>query len=300
MRTTAKAALASWTYDNPAAEHTFYTATADEIADACDERIDGFDKSSVRKIMDFLTLDPEKVLMLEGASKPTHDLPVWEHRKRSNRYGLRPLVKIGEKYYWGAHSLERSCKIWASMTNTHKFPSDIAAPSVAKVLDGYHEKYRKALQSKIVEIVERFTTDIEAEVSPSSRGFSDTDIGDIDVFALLPDRKTILNIESKVIDQAYTSKDIKRVSEKIFGRTTSKGAFEEGYVQRVETRDAFLKTAGKPLSESIWGEVADVIRVVSIFVTPNSFWWTKFPPVTTGVFFVELSLLEDFLRSLTR
>jgi hypothetical protein len=294
-----QAALASWTYDNPAAEHTFYTATADEIAEACDDRIDGFDKSSVGNIIDFLTLDTEKVRMLEGVSRPTTDLPVWEHRKRSNRYGLRPLVKIGEKYYWGAHSLERSCKIWASMTNTHKFPSDIAAPSVARVLDGFHEKYRRALQTKIIEVVGRLTSHIEPEVSPSSRGFLHEDIGDIDVFALMPNRKMILNIESKVIDQAYTSKDIKRVSEKIFGRTTSKGAFEEGYVHRVEKRDEFLKGSGKRLAESIWGEVADDTQVVSIFVTPDSFWWTKFPPVKTNVFFVELSLLEDFLRLLT-
>lgn len=293
-----QAALASWTYDNDSAEHTFYSATAEEITQACEERIDNFDTSSAGKIIDFLTLDPAKVLMLEGASKPTHDLPVWEHRKRSNRYGLRPLVKIGEKYYWGAHSLERSRKIWASMTNTHKFPSDIAAPTVAKVLNGFHEKYRTALQSKIVEIAERFTSNIEPEVSPSSRGFSDTDIGDIDVFSLMPDRKTILNIESKVIDQAYTSKDIKRVAEKIFGRTNSKGTFEEGYVHRVALRDEFLKTSGRPLTESIWGEIEDDIRVVSIFVTPTSFWWTKFPPVETDVHFVELSLLEDFLRSL--
>ncbi|MBP6003660.1 MAG: hypothetical protein KA746_09530 [Pyrinomonadaceae bacterium] len=295
-----QAALASWTYDNDAAEHTFYAATADEITEACDERIERFDKPSAGKIIDFLTLDHNKVLMLEGASEPTFDLPVGEHRKRSNRYGLRPLVKIGEKYYWGAHSLDRSCKIWASMTNTHKFPSDIAAPSVAKVLDGYHEKYRKALQSKIVEIVGRFTSDVEPEVSPSSRRFSATDIGDIDVFALMPDRKTILNIESKVIDQAYTSKDIKRVAEKIFGRTTSKGTFEEGYVHRVELRDRFLKDSGRPLTESIWGKVEDDIRVVSIFVTPNSFWWTKFPPINTGVHFVELSLLQDFLSSINQ
>jgi len=293
-----QAALASWTYDNDAAEHTYYTATADEIAEACDDRIENFAKSSARTIIDFLTLDPDKILMLEGASKPTSDLPVWEHRKRSIRYGLRPLVKIAEKYYWGAHSLERSCKIWASMTNTHKFPSEIVAPSVAKVLDGYHEKYREALQSKIVEIVGRFTSCIEPEVSPSSRGFSAKDIGDIDVFALMLDRKTVLNIESKVIDQAYTSKDIKRVSEKIFGRTTSKGAFEEGYLHRVEKRDEFLKASGKPMTESIWGDFEDDFRVVSIFVTPTSFWWTKFPPVETDVNFVELSLLEDFLRSL--
>jgi hypothetical protein len=290
--------LCSWTYDDPGAEHTFYSATGDEIANACEKRIEGFDLSVTDKILDLLTLHSDKVLMLEGATKPTTDLPVWEHRKRSNRYGLRPLIKIGDSYYWGPHSVERSSKIWASMTNTHKLPSDIQAPEVAKLLDRYHEKYRIALQTKITEIVRRFTSLIETEVSPSSRGFSDEDIGDIDVFALTPDRKILLNIESKVIDQAFSNKDMNRVSQKIFGRTTSKGEFEKGYLQRVEARAEFLKVSGKQLAESIWGKVAEDVRVVSIFVTPNSFWWTKFPPVETDVNFVELSLLEDFIRSL--
>lgn len=289
--------LCSWAYDDSAAEHTFYSATGDEIANACEQRIQGFDLSTTDKILDFLTLHSDKVLMLEGAKEPTTDLPVWEHRKRSHRYGLRPLIKIGERYYWGPHSVESS-KIWASMTNTHKFPSDIEAATVAKLLNRYHEKYRVALQTKITEIVRRLTSHIEIEVSPSSRGFSVEDIGDVDVFALTSDRRLLLNIESKVIDQAYANKDIKRISEKIFGRTTSKGEFEKGYVQRVEAREEFLKVSGKPLAESIWGRVAEDVRVVSIFVTPNSFWWTKFPPVKTDVNFVELSLLEDFIRSL--
>jgi hypothetical protein len=220
--------LSSWAYDDPRPEHTFYSATGDEIANACEQRIEGFDLSATDKILDFLTLHSDKLLMLEGATEPTTDLPVWEHRKRSHRYGLRPLIKIGERYYWGPHSVERSSKIWASMTNTHKFPSDIDAPTVAKLLNRYHEKYRLALQTKITEIVRRLTSHVEIEVSPSSRGFSVEDIGDVDVFALTSDRRLLLNIESKVIDQAYTNKDIKRVSEKIFGRTTSKGKFEKG------------------------------------------------------------------------
>jgi hypothetical protein len=69
-------------------------------------------------------------------------------------------------------------------------------------------------------------------------------------------------------------------------------------LQRVEARAEFLKVSGKKLAESIWVKVAEDVRVVSIFVTPTSFWWTKFPPVETDVNFVELSLLEDFLRSL--
>jgi hypothetical protein len=118
------------------------------------------------------------------------------------------------------------------------------------------------------------------------------------VFALTSDRKILLNIESKVIDQAFSNKDMNRVSQKIFGRTTSKGAFEKGYMQRVEARAEFLKVSGKQLAESIWGNVAEDVRIVSIFVTPNSFWWTKFPPVDTDVDFLELSLLDDFIRSL--
>ncbi len=47
----------------PLSTHSI-SATSYAIADACDNRIEGFDRSSIGKILDFLTLHPVNVLML--------------------------------------------------------------------------------------------------------------------------------------------------------------------------------------------------------------------------------------------
>ena len=39
-------------------------------------------------------------------------------------------------------------------------------------------------------------------------------------------------------------------------------------------------------------------KIVSVFVTKISFWWTKYPPVETSVNFVETRMLDDFIKKL--
>jgi hypothetical protein len=102
-----------------------------------------------------------------------------------------------------------------------------------------------------------------------------------------------------VIDQVFCNKDLKRLSEKIFGRIkTSDGAFKDGYLQKVEKRANLLKSEGEEMVKKVWQQSVNNLRIISIFVTPESYWWTKYPPIETDVYFVELRLLEDFLNSM--
>ena len=279
-------------------EQTSYSATAKEIADVCSKNIDGFDISNVESILDFLTLDPEKILSVEDDPQIAFDLPVWEYRKRPTRYSIRPLIKIGGKYFWGAHSIERSGKTWANIANANKLPADIKAPNVMKILEKGHQVDEKALLHKSKEIASRFTPEVQSNVYPYKLKLSPTEIGDIDVLALLREKNIILNIESKIIDQAYCNKDIKRIAEKIFGRIRSDGSFEGGYIQMVEKRARFLASKGKEVAERYWGTVSSNPTIVSIFVTQSAYWWTKYPPIKTDVRFVEIELLEDFIKNL--
>lgn len=292
--------LCLWTaYHTDPSEHAFYSATVKEIAEACSKSIDGFDSSKAGAILNFLTLDPEKILLIEDDYRVAPDLPVWEYRKRATRYSIKPLIKIGEKYYWGAHSIERSGKIWANIASVNKLPADIKAPTVNATLAKGHEADEKALQEKIKEIVCRFTSEIQVGVYPYKLKISSSEIGDIDVFALLRKKNILLNIESKIIDQAYCNKDLKRIAEKVFGRIkTTDGSFEEGYIQMVEKRAMFLTCKGKEAIEKYWRTISSNPKVISIFVTQSAYWWTKFPPIKTDVHFVEVELLEDFIRNL--
>jgi hypothetical protein len=290
--------LCLWTAYTNTEEKTSYCATTEEIADVCSKNITGFDQTTTQKILDFLTLDPNKILTIEDDPRVATDLPVWEYRKRANRYSIKPLIKIGNQYWWGAHSVERAGRIWADIAGANKLPADIKAPTVVSVLEKGHQSDENALQKKIEEIVSRFTKNVIPNVYPHKVGFSRTDIGDTDVFVLLEQKNIILNIESKIIDQAYCHKDIKRIAEKVFGRTKSNGSFEEGYVQFVEKRAGLLGQRGEEMVEKFWGLKQGKPKIVSIFVTPSAYWWTKFPPITTDVNFVEVQLLDGFIKNL--
>lgn len=294
--------LASWTtYHENAKEAVSYKATLEEIKNACIKGISGFDASKIRDILDFLTLDSTKILVIEDDNRVPPDLPIWEYRKRATRYTIRPLIKIESFYHWGAHSAERSARVWTGITDLYKLPADIKAPSVTWVLQKAHTAVEKSLQEKIEAIVGRFTSDVETGVFPHQTGLCSENIGDIDVFAFLRKENIILNIESKMIDNAYCHKDLKRIAEKIFGRIkTSDSVFQNGYLQMVEKREQFLNQLGKELAEKYWAPLEKNPKVISIFVTGSSYLWTKYPPIVTNVNFVELTLLDDFLKSLSK
>jgi hypothetical protein len=93
-------------------------------------------------------------------------------------------------------------------------------------------------------------------------------------------------------------KDAQRIQRKLFGYISTTGGPEDGYLQKVERRHQYLVTnAAKTIDGLGWGSTDRSLKVVSIFVTQMSFWWTRFPTVTTEVQFVEPRLLDDFVRN---
>lgn len=285
-------------YSEIASESTYYKATPDEIITICAEKIEGVDVSTLRPILNFLTLDPSKVLLVEGKTEIEPDIPVWEHRKKTMRYSIRPLIRVHGYYYWGSYSVERSSVLWGGIAGTSKLPSDIPAETLTTVLKKGRESIAGALATKVLEVVRRFTPHVEPDVYPHKQKLCLEDIGDIDVFAFIKDKNIILNIESKTIDQVYCNKDLKTLAERIFGKYRPDSSFKKGYLQKVLDRDALLKDKGKELAEKFWGNLPSRPKVISIFVTQTSYWWTKYPIIDSDVHFVEITLLEDYIKSL--
>jgi hypothetical protein len=204
--------LALWAgYKEDTEEDVYYSATEVEIADVCGEGITDFDKSKVKGIVEFLELNPGNILRIEGQKDLAKDLPIWEYNKRLTRYSIRPIIKIGNKYYWGPHSADRASKVWLNATTHHRLPADIpqATESSSVLLKG-HRSVEKALVRKAKEIVGRFTPHVQSEVHPHKidAGIGDNRYGDYDVLAYLEDKNILLNIESKVIDPDYSLKDL--------------------------------------------------------------------------------------------
>jgi hypothetical protein len=292
--------LSLWAVHHPASkENTFYSASLETITEVFVKKLTGIDPPSIKPMLNFMTLDPFRILVLEGKNTQESDLPVWEHRKRTMRYSIRPLIKVNDLFHWGSYSILRSGKLWAGILGNNKLPSDIKAPNLTKVLSKGHNASTESLQIKIKEIIARFTSYVKTDVYPHKQGFNNVDIGDIDVFALLKEKNILLNIESKIIDPAFCNKDLQRIARYIFGRNKSDGSFEEGYLHMVLKREAFLlEENGRKFAEKHWGALPAKPKVVSIFVTQTSYWWTKYPVLESNVHFVELLLLEDFIKHL--
>lgn len=296
--------LALWPSNKTdAKENYYYSATADEIADACTAGIKDFDRGQAAKIVDFLELKQEGMLKIEGRDDLAKDLPTWEHNKRLTRYSMRPLFKIGEKYYWAPHSVHRSAKVWLNATSSFRLPAEIPqAVNTSQVLLKGHRSIEESLVKKAKEIIERFTPYVQAEVQPHKidSSIGDNRYGDYDVLAYLEDKNILLNVESKVIDSDYSLKDLQKTQRNtFFGRTRSDGSTEKADLQRVEDRAQYLSTAHqKIMSHFGWKVPSEPPKVVSIFVTRMGYWWMKAPPVKTDVKFVQIKLLNDFLKEI--
>ncbi len=291
--------LALWAVNAKKAESTHYFASTEEISTVCVKSIRSYDTSETNAILDFLTLKPEEILTIKGDNQQTEDVPIWEHNKRLMRFDIRPLIKVDDQYCWGPHSIDRTSRIWVNISSTHRLPSDLDAPAVKAVLDKGHEDLRNSLVEKIKDITLRHTTNVKRDVYLHKHDNSIRDIGDCDVFAFLKNKNILLNIESKIIDPPHSNKDAGRMQRKIFGETRENGTTKKGYLQRVEERAKYLNSNGKDLITKLsWGAPSEAPKVISVFVTKMGFWWTKFPPLDTNVRFVEIRLLDDFIKNL--
>lgn len=290
--------LAHWAEYAGKPEQTHYWATADEVTSVCTKNIKDYDVSETGRILDFLTLEPDSVLLIKNDPRPADDIPIWEHNKRLTRFDIRPLIRMGDRYCWGPHSVDRTSGIWRNIPSRHRLPSDIDAPTVNTVLLKGHEDLRESLVDKIKEIVSRHTTNVRKGVYPHQFDKDIADIGDSDVLAYLEEKNVLLNIESKIIDPPHSNKDSGRMQRRIFGETKEDGSFVKGDLQFVEERGRYLKANGKQLIEKLgWRCLSAEPRVVSLFVTRIGYWWTKHPPIPTDVKFVEIRLLDDFIKN---
>lgn len=291
--------LSLWASNSEAEENTCYFATSDDIAKHCAVHIPNLDKSTLNKVLGLATLTQGKLMQLAGNSVSEPDIPVWEYTKRQARYTINPLIQVNDKYYWGPYSANRAGQLWMNTPFRHKLPLPLTTQNIAALLEQSHEDYTRSLQSKIADIVRRHTPSVLEGVYPHKLDSSSPDIGDIDVMAYFESRRILLNIESKIIDEAYCLKDARRIASKLFGRTRENGSQEEGYLHKAEKRHIYLRNKAAELIGKVgWTAPSEPLTVVSLFVTQSSFWWTRFPPVKTEVAFIECRLLDDFVRSL--
>ena len=290
--------LSLWADHTGSKERGFYSATAEDIAKVAAKNILNFDPAITKDILGFLTLRTDEVLMLSDSKLPANDIPVWEHSKRLTRYSVKPVLRTGQLYSWGPYSANRAARIWTAIASRHKLPLPLRAPATKAFLQEAHRNLELSLQNLLEAIMRRHASFVRPNVYLNRLDNSIPDIGDCDILSYAPEQGLVFSIESKVIDPAFCMKDAQRIQRKLFGYISTTGGPEDGYLQKVERRHQYLVTnAAKTIDGLGWGSTDRSLKVVSIFVTQMSFWWTRFPTVTTEVQFVEPRLLDDFVRN---
>lgn len=285
--------LSLWSDYNETTAQTYYSAGITEIAEICKKNIDKFETCELEKILNFLTLKPVDVLRILGQDKSCDDLPVWEHNKRYSRYTLKPLIVIDDFYYWGPYSVMKTGKLWTNQLSQALLPYDLQGKNIQQVIENERKIIERELENKAHLIVQRFTkyTKRNMELHKIDKnGNHPQDLGDFDVLSYHPDKDIILNIECKHIPPVYCPKDLQRLRKKILRSYLPKHSRRQEYL--VSNCERILKILGWP------NEKNKQPKVFAIFLTQQSYWFTRLSHDKIEPEYVQIDLLADFIKSL--
>jgi len=295
--------LKLWPNFNASAEEcSYYTTTKENIFEVAQKAIESITitKNQFDKIIDFLTLKREELLIILDQSEPCEDLPIWEHNKRPMRYNLKPLIRINDEYVWGAYSTRKTQEIWIANTSSAMFPYEIKTKEIRKLLSKERGNISEGLNIRAEEIIKRYTKyyrkNCELHKIEKRKKYP-TNLGDYDVLALIPESNIVLNVECKDLEPPFCVKDARRLRERFFGRDNT----NRGYFEKVLKRENFLKKKSIDIMKSLnWTlNTSEPLEVESIFVIRRNYWWTSFPPFETDVKFLRIDMLDDFLKGIS-
>jgi hypothetical protein len=292
--------LSMWpTYEHTVEESTSYSALYQDIENICMKNIISVSKIEIPLIVDFLTLKKDDVIRILGQDDPCPDLPVWEYRKRYARYNLRPLIKVGNKLHWGPYSTRKSGLIWSGVADLGMTPADIQAITVVEMIREEKKLIEDGLEDKALEIMGRSTSYVRKNLqlhNLAPKGSHPLDLGDFDILSFYSEKNIVFNIECKDILPAYCLKDAKRLREKIFGAHEK----DKGHFEQIDKRKDYLEKNIFDISRALEWPVKpnNPPKIITIYLSRRSYWWTIYPPVKTEVVFLQIEMLSDFIRDI--
>lgn len=282
-------------------EKTSYSATFDEIQNVCLINLKDISLMEIKQTLDFLTLKRRDVIRIVGQEEPCLDLPVWEYRKRCGRYSIKPLIQIGERFYWGPYSTKRTGGVWSGMLSNAMLPVELRAPTIHKVQRAEKKLVEDALVDKCFEIMIRFTPYVKKNLklyNLNPKGIHPSSLGDYDILSYYSEKNIMFNIECKDILPPFCLKDAKRLREKIFGIPLK----SEGQFRQINKRKDYLITHAFDIAEDLkWPlDANDRPEILTIYISRRSYWWTSFPPKGIEASFVRIDMLSEFMQNIIK
>ena len=290
--------LSRWASCTKTKISTYYASNFNKLFKVCNKNMSTFiEKEELKRILKFLTLEQSNILLIEDDPIPCDDLPVWEIKKRPNRYNVKPIILIDDQYYWGPWSIYRMLFIWEGAITNGRLPFSINKEEIKKTMNFGKKMMEDGLVTKTYEIINKFTPFIDKEVELHKRdkkGNHPEELGDYDVLAFLKQKNLILNIECKHLNQVFCLKDAKSLREDIFGRGEDKG-----YIEKIIKRENYLKNKSEKIMQIMkWPFDKNLPEIISLFVSKNLYWWAINPPYTNNIKFVTINSLGKYISNL--
>jgi hypothetical protein len=175
-------------------------------------------------------------------------------------------------------------------------PIDLQSTKVQEVIESEKGLIEDALEEKAYEIATRYTKYVRKKCELHNINTTNPlDLGDYDVLALIPEKNVILNIECKDILPPHCLKDAKRLREKIFGRPGK----DYGHFEQIEKRQNYLtEHALSIVNDLSWPVTNTLPKIITIYLTRLTYWWTRFPPREVHTIFLRVDMLAKFIEEL--
>lgn len=248
-------------------------------------------------VVEFLLLAPEDAWRLIGKDVVESDVPVWEHSKRGSRHTIRPLISLsGGRVLWGAAAVDRAKRIWTNSISAGYLPADYPWPAVRDVVGRLKKELEDRLEDRAYEIVTRDMAYVAKGIDFKYRFPKQQfpDVGDFDVLAYRPEENQWLTVECKYNQPAFCLKDARRLRDRIFGRGNDRGQLE-----KIERRRVFLTNNVDALRSLLgWPEPSHKpLTVTELYVSRDTHFWLRFPPYEVPTHFVQIDMLDSWLKS---
>lgn len=274
-----------------------YTAERNRIVQVLADNIEGLQIDEAEKIVDFLTLSKTGIRRLSGKEVDEIDVPHWEHNKRIHRYAIRPLIENDSALRWGAEQSSRAMNIWMSSVRDGYLPADFDWPTVVPVIREVKKGIEKQLELRTEQIFLRHTPYVARGMDffRKFRGEGFENVGDFDVLAYWPEANILVAVECKYNQPPYTTKDGRRLRDKIFGNSETD---RSGQLSRIAGRRAFLRKNRQRMLELLkWpASVEGRQRDVELYVSRDMYFWMVHPPYPVPTEFVRVDALDAWIK----
>ncbi len=278
-----------------------YSATPERVVETLVEAVVGLDQAAAVKIVAFLTLSGAGVLRLPGRDVDEPDVPYWEHKKRVQRYAIRPLVPLRAELSWGAEAASRAMNIWMSSVRDGYLPADFDWPTVVPLVRKIKQSIEKRLELRAEEILRRHTKYVTRGIDFyrrfRSEGFDD--VGDFDVLAYWPETNLMVAVECKYNQPPHTIKDSRRLRDIIFAESEES---RRGQLSRISGRRDFLaKHRDRMLELLKWPAAAEKEPgYLELYVGRDVYYWMLHPPYAVPTEFVRVDALDAWIETKLR